>query len=722
MKNIKKFILNIMSTRLGFILSLLSFYWLKTMWANTMDFNLGLENPYQFFLTLINPIPISLLLIGLALYIKNSKLFYSVAIIIYSLLNLLLIANAIYFREFSDFITINTMLATSKVSAGLGDSAINLLRPWDLIYLFDVFIISFLLIKRHISIDNRPFNKRASFAVTALSTLFFSINLFLAEIDRPELLSRGFSNTYVVRALGITAFLGYDANQTYQTQKVRAEAKPEEIETVKSYVNQHFANPNPNYFGLAKGRNVIIIHLESFQQFLVDYKLTVDNKEYEVTPFINSLYHSNQTFSFSNFFHQVKAGKTSDSETLMETSLFGLNQGSFFVQYGGDNTQQAAPHILAENGNYSSAVFHGNIATFWNRNNVYKALDYDYFFDQSYMSEATDDNSFQYGLNDKIMFSDSIKYLERMQQPFYTKFITVSNHYPYQNLSGNEVGFPLAQTDDETINGYFATANYLDSAVKSFFDYLKASGLYDNSVILLYGDHYGISNSRNPSLAELLGKDSETWSEYDNAMLQRVPYMIHIPGTDKGFISDTYGGEIDNLPTLLHLLGIDTKQYIQLGQDLLSKENRQVVALRTSGYFITPQYTSYGGRLYNTVTGEEITNPDENTNLVIDEIKYIAKTQLDISDSIQTGDLLRFYHDSGLTPVDPSVISYNNSFEILTQIEEELGEKSTSLYSQNNNSSTQDLYNAPSYSELNPPQAEILETDGNEMKNNSNIE
>ncbi|MCU9533719.1 LTA synthase family protein [Streptococcus sp. CSL10205-OR2] len=722
MKKMKKFILNIMSTRLGFILSLIGFYWLKTMWANTVDFNLGLENPYQFFLTLINPIPISLLLVGLALYIKNTKLFYSVTFIIYILLNLLLIANAIYFREFSDFITITTMLATSKVSAGLGDSAINLLRPWDLIYLFDVFVLTFLFVKKHITLDHRPFNKRASFAVTALSTLFFSVNLFLAEIDRPELLSRGFSNTYVVRALGITAFLGYDANQTYQTQKVRAEAKPEEIETVKSYVNQHYANPNPNYFGLAKGRNVIIIHLESFQQFLIDYKLTVDNKEYEVTPFINSLYHSNQTFSFSNFFHQVKAGKTSDSETLMETSLFGLNQGSFFVQYGGDNTQQAAPHILAENGNYTSAVFHGNIATFWNRNNVYKALDYDYFFDQSYMSEATDDNSFQYGLNDKIMFSDSIKYLERMQQPFYTKFITVSNHYPYQNLSGDEVGFPLAQTDDETINGYFATANYLDSAVKSFFDYLKASGLYDNSVILLYGDHYGISNSRNPSLAELLGKDSETWSEYDNAMLQRVPYMIHIPGTDKGFISDTYGGEVDNLPTLLHLLGIDTKQYIQLGQDLLSKDNRQIVALRTAGYFITPQYTSYGGRLYHTVTGDEITNPDENTILVIDEIRNIAKTQLDISDSIQTGDLLRFYKDSGLTPVDSSVISYNNSFEILTQIEEELGEKSTSLYSQNNNTSTQDLYNAPSYSELNPLQPEDIATDDNTIEDNSEDE
>ncbi|MDE7497563.1 sulfatase-like hydrolase/transferase, partial [Streptococcus agalactiae] len=137
--------------------------------------------------------------------------------------------------------------------------------------------------------------------------------------------------------------------------------------------------------------------------------LNIDGKEHVVTPFINSLYHSKETVSFSNFFHQVKAGKTSDAETLMENSLFGLSSGSFMVNYGGENTQFAAPHILAQNGGYSSAVFHGNVGTFWNRNNAYKQWGYDYFFDSSYFSKQTKDNSFQYGLNDKYMFADSIK-------------------------------------------------------------------------------------------------------------------------------------------------------------------------------------------------------------------------------------------------------------------------------------------------------------------------
>ena len=237
----------------------------------------------------------------------------------------------------------------------------------------------------------------------------------------------------------------------------------------------------------------------------------------------------------------------------METSLFGLSTGSYMVNYGGTNTAYAAPSILAQTGGYTSAVFHGNTGSFWNRNNTYKQWGYNYFFDSSAFTEKTDENSFQYGLNDKYMFPDSIKYLEQMQQPFYVKYLTVSNHYPYTSLSGDEKeqGFPLAETKDETVNGYFATANYLDSAIKDFFDYLKETGLYDNSIIVMYGDHYGISDTRSGNLAELLGKNPETWSNYDKAMLQRVPYMIHIPGYTGG-ISTPLVGEVDALPTLLH--------------------------------------------------------------------------------------------------------------------------------------------------------------------------
>lgn len=683
------------------------------MLAYTLDFHLSLENALQHFILIINPIATTLLLLSVGLYVRRKKPAYITMMVIYFIMTALLFSNAVYYREFTDFITINTMLGAGKVASGLGESAIKLFRPYDILYWIDFILLVFALATKRIKMDETPVRARMAFAFTTLSVMIFSGNLFLAESDRPELLTRTFSRDYLVKYLGINAFTAYDGVQTYKTTQVRAQASATDMDEVAEYVKGHYAKPNDQYFGLAKGRNVIYIHLESTQQFLIDYKLKDENGvEHEVMPFINSLYHSNSTFSFSNFFHQVKAGKTSDSETLFENSLFGLNQGALFTQLGGKNTFEAAPNILKQTQGYTSAVFHGNSGTFWNRNETYKHLGYDYFFDASYYN-VTEDNSFQYGLNDKPFFQQSVKYLEHLQQPFYTKFIAVSNHYPYSQLSGDETGFPLAQTKDETINSYFSTANYMDTAVHEFFDYLKQSGLYDNSIIILYGDHYGISNARNKELAQLLGKDRDTWSNFDNAQVQRVPYMIHIPGMNKGKIIDTYGGQVDALPTLLHLLGVDTQNYIQLGQDLFSPDHKQLVAFR-DGDFVTPNYTYYGGVLYDNKTGEEITEPTEELKKQIDADKDAVSDQLATSDKINNGDLLRFYTKSGLKAINPDDYNYLKNTDRIEKIEKELGDKSTSVYSKHNHTSTTDKYQTKSYQELHPKETSSSTSSENE--------
>ena len=683
------------------------------MLAYTLDFHLSLENALQLFILIINPIATTLLLLSVGLYVRRKKPAYITMMVIYFIMTALLFSNAVYYREFTDFITINTMLGAGKVASGLGESAIKLFRPYDILYWLDFILLVFALATKRIKMDETPVRARMAFAFSTLAVMIFSGNLFLAESDRPELLTRTFSRDYLVKYLGINAFTVYDGVQTYKTTQVRAQASATDMDEVAEYVKGHYAKPNDQYFGLAKGRNVIYIHLESTQQFLIDYKLKDENGvEHEVMPFINSLYHSNSTFSFSNFFHQVKAGKTSDSETLFENSLFGLNQGALFTQLGGKNTFEAAPNILKQTQGYTSAVFHGNSGTFWNRNETYKRLGYDYFFDASYYN-VTEDNSFQYGLNDKPFFQQSVKYLEHLQQPFYTKFIAVSNHYPYSQLSGDETGFPLAQTKDETINSYFSTANYMDTAVHEFFDYLKQSGLYDNSIIILYGDHYGISNARNKELAQLLGKDRETWSNFDNAQVQRVPYMIHIPGMNKGKIIDTYGGQVDALPTLLHLLGVDTQNYIQLGQDLFSPDHKQLVAFR-DGDFVTPNYTYYGGMLYDNKTGEEITEPSEELKKQIDADKEAVSDQLATSDKINNGDLLRFYTKSGLKAINPDDYNYLKNTDRIEKIEKELGDKSTSVYSKHNHTSTTDKYQTKSYQELHPKETSSSTSSENE--------
>ena len=163
---------------------------------------------------------------------------------------------------------------------------------------------------------------------------------------------------------------------------------------------------------------------------------------------------------------------------------------------------------------------------------------------------------------------------------------------------------------------------------------------------------------------------------------------------------------VDALPTLLHILGVDTSSYIQMGQDLLSPDNKQTVAFRTSGQYVTPLYTSYSGRLYNTQTGEEITNPDETTRKNNEAIRKAVATQLSMSDAVQTGDLLRFYTPNGLKHTDPSTISYTKQMEQLREINKKLKDKSTSLYKEKGNHSTADLFKTPSYKELHPTEPE----------------
>ena len=118
---------------------------------------------------------------------------------------------------------------------------------------------------------------------------------------------------------------------------------------------------------------------------------------------------------------------------------------------------------------------------------------------------------------------------------------------------------------------------------KLLFDDLKASGLYDNSIIVMYGDHYGISENHNKAMGMYLDKEI---TPYDNAKLQRVPLYIHIPGYGEGKTIDEVAGQIDLRPTILHLMGIDTKEDMQLGADIFSPDHEPFAIFR-DGRFVT---------------------------------------------------------------------------------------------------------------------------------------
>lgn len=147
-----------------------------------------------------------------------------------------------------------------------------------------------------------------------------------------------------------------------------------------------------------------------------------------ITPFLNSLVNDESTFYFENFYHQTLQGKTSDSEFLVENSLYPLSRGAVFFTHG-QNEYHGLSEMLNNQG-YFTSVLHANNKSFWNRDQMYDSLEVDHFYgEEAY--EVTEENSIGWGLKDKPFFEQSMKYLQTMEQPFYSKFITLTNHFPF---------------------------------------------------------------------------------------------------------------------------------------------------------------------------------------------------------------------------------------------------------------------------------------------------
>ena len=621
--------------------------WVKTYITQTSQFELGVEGPLQQFLLLLNPLGSALLFLGISFLFKGKKKYTSL-LIIYTLMSILLYANVVYYRFFSDFITLPTLFQTQNFG-DLGGSVLSLLKSYDILFFVDVFVLFYLRFSSKIQKEENRVGYKKATAIIAGALLLSIINLGLAEASRPQLLTRGFDRSYIVKYLGMYNYSIYDSVETMAASSQRALADSSDITEVINYTQSTYAEPNEAYFGAAKGMNVIYLHLESFQNFVINYKLNGE----EVTPFLNSLTKDENTTYFDNFFHQTGQGKTSDAEFMLENSLFGLPQGSAFITKA-QNTYQAAPSILKDYG-YSSAVFHGNNGSFWNRNVIYKSFGFDHFFDASYYDTSSPIDMAEYGLLDKPFYDQSESLLSSLPQPFYTKFITVGNHYPY-DMDQDLVTIDKAQTGDASVDDYFQTARYTDEAIEKVFTRLKELGLYDNSMIVLYGDHYGISDNHKKAMGQIMEKEI---TPYESANLQRVPLFIHVPGMQGG-TNHTYGGQTDLLPTLLHLLGIDTKNFIQFGSDLLSEEHNEVVPFR-NGDFISPTIDSINEKLYDHQTGLPLDDSQlEQANTMKKDVDY----KLELSDRVVNGDLLRFYTPKGYTLVAPSQFNYTKEINV----------------------------------------------------------
>ncbi|EON71691.1 LTA synthase family protein [Lysinibacillus sphaericus] len=601
--------------------------WIKTVIVYHTSFEMKIENAMQQFILFINPLSFLLFTYGLSLFFKSPKARNRYILIVSVILSIVLYGNVAFYRFYNDFITLPVLFQTSNFG-DLGTSAAAIINPWDLLYFTDVFIL--ILANKYLPRMKAAVKVnvefRRAFFVLAIAMTF--LNLGLAETERPQLLTRSFDRELLVKNIGTYNYHLYDIYIQSKSSAQRALADGSELVEVNNYIRSNQAAINKDMFGKYKDRNVIYVSLESLQNFVINN----DMDGHEITPFLNSLTKDPDTYYFSNFYHQTGLGKTSDSEFIVENSLFGLGRGAVFFTHGG-NTYNSMAERLGENG-YFTNVMHPNNKSFWNRDMMYKSLKINKFYDvDSYKVE--EGQAVNWGMKDIPFFEQSAALMKDMPQPFYSRLITLTNHYPF-TLDPDDVMIPEYTSNSGTLNRYFQTVRYMDEGIKDFFQALKDQDVYDNSIIVMYGDHYGISENHNKAMAQYLGKESIT--PYDNAMLQEVPLFIHIPGSGEGKEMQEVSGQVDIRPTILHLLGIETSKDMQLGADLFSPEHEDFVIFR-DGRFVTDKYVYAGEACYDKATGEQIDG--EPCQPYADR----ATIELENSDAIINGDLLRFYDE-----------------------------------------------------------------------------
>ena len=139
---------------------------------------------------------------------------------------------------------------------------------------------------------------------------------------------------------------------------------------------------------------------------------------------------------------------------------------------------------------YRAFAVHGFEGDFWNREAAYP---YQGFEDYISMEDLDQDEIIGMGISDKSMFRQLVKLLKDQVTPFFSFVITLTNHHPYI-LDEEFHSIELLDEDADTRFGdYLQTVRYTDEAIGQFIDDLKAAGLYDNTVIALYGDHHGLN-------------------------------------------------------------------------------------------------------------------------------------------------------------------------------------------------------------------------------------
>lgn len=485
-----------------------------------------------------------------------------------TLLSALLVADLMYYRGFSSFITPYLLSQTTNLD-NLFSSVVSMLRPVDLLFIVDLFVLVGIGLKLKSLYTKAQRNIYTLFILLALSVSYIyyqHVQLDLNGKGDSMLFRVAWCPNQTMSNLSPLGYHSYDIYNFFKDSKV-SRLTPVENQEIKTWFGQNQERlPDNQFKSMFNGQNLIMIQVESLETSVINQSVNGQ----EITPVLNKLL-ANSLY-FSNFYEQVNNGSSADADLMANTSVYPVRTGATFFRYP-NNIYNSLPKLLRGIG-YSTMAIHPDKGSYWNWMPALTAIGFEKTIDETHFNT---DEKIGLGISDGSYFKQIAPIITSEKQPFYNFMVTLTSHNPfdlpteYRKLAMNE------EFNKTKLGGYFQSINYTDEHIGSFLNTLDKSGILDNTVVVIYGDHTGVHKYYNDEVKQV--QPQEDWWLDDS---KRIPLIIYHKGMQGREIALT-GGQIDTMPTVAYLMGIkeDSYQNSVFGRNLLNtKKNFAILSNR----------------------------------------------------------------------------------------------------------------------------------------------
>ena len=547
-------------------------------------------------------------------------------IIIDVIFSVLLFADNLYYNYSNNVLSI-MQITNIQYGEEIMSTLPMLIKPIQILYFIDLILLLIGLISRFIKIKKiEKVKKINNIPVKILAgVLCFSLLFMNCVYSNGMVVEAPYNRDTQIKEATIFGFHVSDIANSFNTKKQAKYKNKDEMladyNLLKEEYNNEYENFESIYKGSMKGKNIIILQLESLQEFVVNKK--INGKE--ITPNLNKFI--NENIELSNMYMQSYS-TTADSEFSTVTSLYPMENGMAYSKYY-KNTYDDIFKIF-HNAGYTTSYMHGNEGYFWNRSNVYKNMQVDNI-ELKDQFEDTSEEVMGY-LSDELLYKQAVEKMKNYQAPFVSFVVSASSHTGF-TLDGlqdmSKVNIDVGKYKDTFFGNYLESVNYADYAFGVFVQELKNAGLYDDSIIILYGDHNGLDMYNSEMLDFLKKLDSNVTDVDIQLNYIRVLAGMKIPGITEMKIEKPVA-KLDIKPTLAYLCGLD--EGFSLGTNMLG--NKNFVCLNNER-IITDKYY-FDEKWHDINSGNEVPITEE-----LDKYYNYMKDELDISKSVILYDMLK---------------------------------------------------------------------------------